>query len=276
MEYRGIIHNHSACSKEGCYPLNVLRQHWASSLDFAAMTEHAERTEAAAYALYVQECDALSDEQFRFIPGLEVATASGDMLLLGCRKFICTHDPFKVIEEAAGECVILLAHPEQGRIIPEVLHLVNGFEGWNAGHMGGYMPPFDWFLEWRSRFVKGKIMTGGNDIHKIDPRRKIVTIVESATHEEHMLLNAIRQGQFITSNGIFSFTPGGYAFYKGKSSATELSVTGRRSFAVLAQAYRSAWQGINGLFEIGAHTLSTLGIDKEKRTALNRMLRQYL
>lgn len=276
MKYHGIIHNHSACSKEGCYPLNVLRQRWAPSLAFAAMTEHAERTTAEAYAAYVQECDALSDEHFRFIPGLEVATESGDMLLLGCRTFICTTDPFQVIKEAEGNCVILLAHPEQGKILSEVLLRVDGFEGWNGGHMGGYMPPFDWFLDWRLRLGPGKIITGGNDIHKIDPKRKIVTIVESATFEERALLTAIQQGHFITSNGIYSFTPSGQAFYKTTFSATELRVTGRRLFAILAQGYRSVWQGLNGLFELGAHMLSTLGIDKKRRTALNRMLRQYL
>ena len=62
MEYRGIIHNHSACSKEGCYALPVLRRRWEDSLDFAAMTEHAERTNAADYTAYIQQCDALSDE----------------------------------------------------------------------------------------------------------------------------------------------------------------------------------------------------------------------
>ncbi len=53
MKYRGIIHNHSACSKEGCYALHALRKRWAKSLDFAAMTEHAERISAEEYASYV-------------------------------------------------------------------------------------------------------------------------------------------------------------------------------------------------------------------------------
>ena len=276
MKYSGIIHNHSACSKEGCYPLHALRQRWASSLAFAAMTEHAERTTVEAYAAYIQECDALSDEQFRFIPGLEIATESGDMLLLGCRTFICTTDPFQVIQQASQHCVILLAHPEQGKIMPEVLRRVDGFEGWNGGHMGGYMPPFDWFLDWRPRFGAGKIMTGGNDIHKIDPKRKIVTVVECETSDEQALLTAIRQGHFLTSNGIFSFTPSGQAFYRSTFFTHELRVTGRRLFAVFAQGYRSGWQGLNGLFELGSSMLTTLGIDKQRRTALNRMLRQYL
>ena len=275
MKYRGIIHNHSACSKEGCYPLAVLRTRWASKLDFAAMTEHAERTTAEAYHSYIQECDALSDDSFRFIPGLEVATESGDMLLLGCRKFVCSRDPMQVIKEANG-CVVLLAHPEQKKIIPAVLAQVDGFEGWNSGHMGGYMPPLDWFSDWRQRYGLGKIMTGGNDIHKIDPKRKILTIVESDKHDEHALLDAIRQGHFITSNDRFFFTPNGYTFLYLRGSATPCSVTGRTVFAIVAMVYRSTWQLLNQLFEYGSALLTILGIDKTKRTYLNRLLRQYL
>jgi predicted metal-dependent phosphoesterase TrpH len=107
QQYCGIIHNHSACSGEGSHPLSVLKQRWAPRFRFAAMTEHAEKLTKDTYASYLQECDRFSDERFRFIPGLEIATESGHMLVLGCRTFICTRDPFQVIKEAAG-CVILL------------------------------------------------------------------------------------------------------------------------------------------------------------------------
>ena len=268
MEYRGIIHNHSACSKEGCYPLAMLRQRWAPHLDFAAMTEHAERTTAEAYAAYMQECDTLSDEHFRFIPGLEVATESGDMLLLGCRKFICTRDPFQVLREALG-CVILLAHPEEGKVLYKVLEQAHGIEVWNGGHMGGFMPPFDWLIGWRKHLPPGKILTGGNDIHKVDPKRKILTLVHvrgqfDATNERD-ILEAIRQGQFITSNGIFSFTPDGSAFHSNQWA-----------LAALARCYRLSWRCVNICLELGGTVLATLGLDKQKRTRLNRLIRQHL
>ena len=277
MRFSGIIHNHSACSKEGCYSLEILRERWATSFYFAAMTEHAERTTPDAYFGYIQNCDLLSNERFRFIPGLEIATTSGDVLLLGCRKFICSTDPYEVLHEARKEqnCVILLAHPEQGRIMPDVLKLVDGFEGWNSGHMGGYMPPLDRFLDWRHRYAPDKIMTGGNDIHKIDPKRKILTIVESESSEEANLLNALRQGRFTTSNGIFSFTSSGHSFFHS-THASAYQVTGRKSFAAFAYGYRASWQAINTGIELGSVALTTLGVDKAKRTKLNRLLRQYL
>lgn len=269
--YRGIIHNHSACSKEGCYPLNVLYERWAGTLDFAAMTEHAERTTAEDYARYVQECDALSSRDFRFIAGLEVATGSGDMLLLGCRKYICTRDPFQVLGEAQG-CVILLAHPEEGKIIPAVLEQAHGVEAWNGGHMGGYMPPIDRLAAWRKQLPTGKILTGGNDIHTVDPKRKILTVVhlESRPITGGDILEALRQGHFTTSNGIFSLAPGGQVFYHGHD------VSSQPLFALLARGYRLGWHSINACLEMGESALAGLGLDKEKRTRLNRLIRQHL
>jgi hypothetical protein len=266
LQYHGIIHNHSACSQEGCYSLSVLHRRWAHRFDFAAMTEHAERTSAEAYALYVQECDALSDDRFRFIPGLEVATESGDMLLLGCRKYICTRDPFQVLEEAS-ECLILLAHPEDGLIIPAVLERAHGFEGWNMRHMGGYMPPLDWLVNWRQELRPGQIMTGGNDIHKVDPRRKIVTVVRSHSGSETDILEAIKQGQFITSNGIFSVTANGHVLYRGRKVMPTLSI-------LIVHCYRASRRGVKACLHLGGVILGFCGVDKQGRIRLRRLISQ--
>lgn len=270
--YRGILHNHSACSKEGCYPLEELRRRWTPILDFAAMTEHAERTTAADYASYVRECDALSNQDFRFIPGLEVATESGDMLLIGCRVFICTRDPFQVLQQAteAGNCFVLLAHPEEGKMLPAVLEQAHGMEGWNGGHMGGYMPPIDWLSAWHRRLPAGKVVTGGNDIHKIDPQRKIVTLVQSASLRERDLLDALKKGRFTTSNGLFSLTPRGHVLRHRRD------VSGQSFYTLLARGYRQSWQGFNACLEVGATVLTAVGLDKQQRTRLNRLIRQRL
>jgi hypothetical protein len=275
MEYRGIIHNHSACSKEGCYALSVLRQRWVNSLDFAAMTEHAERISAEEYASYVRECDALSDERFRFIPGLEVSTESGDILLLGCREYICTRDPMQLLEQMSQQTVVILAHPEEGKVRAEVLVQAHGLEGWNGGHMGGYMPPIDWLVGWRKRQPAGKFFTGGNDIHKIDPNRKILTLVEThappeAPCSEEDILHALRQGNFRTGNGIFSFSPEGTLFYREREIAWLLP------FMLLARIYRYSWRALNACFQFGGTMLGTIGMDKQRRTQLNRLIRQHL
>ena len=311
MIYRGILHNHSACSKEGCYALGVLRRRWADSLDFAAMTEHAERISAEEFASYVSECDALSDERFRFIPGLEVATTSGDMLLLGCREYICTRDPLQVLASIPQHTVVILAHPEEGKVQAEVLARIHAVEGWNGGHMGGFMPPVDWLVGWRKRQPTGKFFTGGNDIHKVDPKRKILTLVEvlpvgdmptsvgkpaplPCSEEEgkggdklvieskggdkpaplpcseEMILKALREGNFRTDNGIFSFTPDGTLSYKGGEVRWLLP------FLALARAYRWSWRMLNAGFQSGGALLGAIGMDKQKRTRLNRLIRQHL
>ncbi|HLX57291.1 MAG TPA: hypothetical protein VKR83_09725 [Ktedonobacteraceae bacterium] len=278
MEYRGIIHNHSACSKEGCYSLRALRQRWAPSLDFAAMTEHAERTSAEDYVAYLRECDALSDERFRFIPGLEVSTESGDMLLLGCRTFICTRDPMQVMRQVSPQTVVILAHPEEGKVIAEVLIRAHGLEGWNGGHMGGYMPPVDWLVGWRKRQPAGKFFTGGNDIHKVDPKRKILTLVQTDAPKgspcrEEDVLGALRQGNFRTGNGIFSYTPDGTLFYHEREIARPLPFA---LLAWLSRTYRWSWRGMNGCLQLGGTLLGAMGMDKQKRTQLNRFIRQHL
>lgn len=289
MIYRGILHNHSACSKEGCYALGVLRQRWANSLDFAAMTEHAERISAAEYASYVSECDALSDERFRFIPGLEVATTSGDMLLLGCREYICTRDPMQVLTRIPQQTVVILAHPEEGQVQAEVLARAHGVEGWNGGHMGGFMPPVDWLVGWRKRQPAGKFFTGGNDIHKVDPKRKILTLVEvpqvgdtptmgskggdkpaPLPCSEEAILRALREGNFRSDNGIFSFTPDGRLSYKAREVGWLLP------FMALARVYRWSWRVLNASFQSGGALLGAIGMDKQKRTRLNRLIRQHL
>ncbi len=302
--YRGILHNHSACSKEGCYTLDVLRQRWAESLDFAAMSEHVERISAEEYAAYVSECDALSDERFRFIPGLEVATTAGDMLLLGCRDYIRTRDPMEVLARIPPQAVVILAHPEEGKVQEEVLARAHAVEGWNGGHMGGYMPPVDWLVGWRKRQPAGKFFTGGNDIHKVDPKRKILTLVEVAQGgektagdqgegkpwpfsctdgngqggdkptplpcTEEAILKALREGDFRIDNGIFSFQPDGALSYKGREVGWLLP------FMLLARAYRWSWRALTASFQLGGALLGAIGLEKQKRTRLNRLIRQHL
>lgn len=255
--------------------LQVLRQRWASSLDFAAMTEHAERISAGEYASYVSECDTLSDEQFRFIPGLEVATTSGDILLLGCREYICTRDPIQLLERVPPQTVVILAHPEEGKVQAAALARAHGIEGWNGGHMGGAMPPVDWLAGWRKQQPAGKFFTGGNDIHKVDPKRKILTLVETGAPpgtpcSEEEILHALCQGAFRTDNGIFSFNPDGTLFYRGHEIAWLLP------YKMLAHAYRAGWRVMNASFQIGGELLGAIGMDKQKRTRLNRLIRQHL
>lgn len=267
--YRGILHNHSMYSREGCYPLAVLRQRWASQLDFAAMTEHAEKITAEDFAAYIQECEALSDEHFRFIPGLEVATDSGDMLLLGCRTYIRTTDPLQVLKEA-GDCLILLAHPEENRMLPNVLEQVHGFEGWNTKRMGSFMPPFDWLKCWKPLLRPNQIITGGNDIHTVDFKRKAITLVRSTSRSEKDILSSIKQGHFMTSNGIFSLSSQAVSFY-GKYKISEYEWS-----KAAAQCYRFILQSIEFGIHLGGTFLKGIGLGKQIRLRASRLVRQHL
>ena len=267
--YRGILHNHSIYSREGCYPLSVLRQRWASQLDFAAMTEHAEKITAEDFAAYIQECEALSDDQFRFIPGLEVATDSGDMLLLGCRTYIRTTDSFQVLKEA-GDCLILLAHPEENRMLPEVLAQVHGFEGWNTKRMGSFMPPFDWLNCWKHLLRPNQIITGGNDIHTVDFKRKAITLVQSSSDSEQDILSSIKQGHFMTGNGIFLLSSQAVSFYR------DYKIGEREWSKTVARCYRLTLQSIEFGIHLGGTFLKGIGLGKQMRLSASRLVRQHL
>jgi hypothetical protein len=267
--YRGILHNHSIYSREGCYSLDVLRQRWASQMEFAAMTEHAEKITAEDFAVYIQECEALSDDQFRFIPGLEVATTSGDILLLGCRTYICTTDPFQVLKEA-GDCLILLAHPEENRMLPAVLEHVDGFEGWNTKRMGSFMPPFDWLNRWKHMLHPNQIITGGNDIHTVDFKRKVITLVQSPSNNECDILAAVKQGHFSTSNGIFLLSSQARFFYG-------CYIIGEHEWIkAVAKSYRFILRSIEHGLHLGGALLRGSGLGKQMQLRASRFVRQHL
>jgi hypothetical protein len=134
--------------------------------------------------------------------------------------------------------------------------------------MGGYMPPLDWFIKWRQELLPGKIMTGGNDIHKVDPRRKIVTTVCSHSGSETDILEAIKQGQFITNNGIFSVKADGQVLYRGRKVMVQTLST------LHARCYRVSRRGVNACLHLGGALLGICRIDRQGRLRLRRIISQ--
>jgi hypothetical protein len=121
---------------------------------------------------------------------------------------------------------------------------------------------------WKKGLLPGKIMTGGNDIHKVERKRKIVMLIQSRSMSEADILEAIKQGQFTVSNGIFSFTSDGRVFYRGRKVRMQ-------AFPVLlARCYRLSRQGKQVCLRIGRKFLRACGIGLHRRT--KAMLSPYL
>src|SRR5947209_8955562 len=109
---RAIFHCHSTYS-DGELTLAELRELFvAEGLDFACMTDHAEFFDDESLRAYRDECDALSDERFRFVAGLEYECERRMHVLgYGVTTLAATTDPQAVIRhiEAAGG-VSVIAH----------------------------------------------------------------------------------------------------------------------------------------------------------------------
>ena len=95
---KGAIHIHSTYS-DGELTLAELRDVMiASGCGFVCMTDHAEFSDDAKLDAYVRECESLSDDQFRFIPGLEFTCDNRMHVLgLGVTSLADTTDPQAVI-----------------------------------------------------------------------------------------------------------------------------------------------------------------------------------
>src|SRR5262245_61141110 len=95
---KGAIHLHSVYS-DGEFTLAELREALvAAGCPFACMTDHAEYFNRLMTRDYVAECASLSDDRFRFIPGLEYSCYEGMHVLgLGVTEAAGTRDPQDVI-----------------------------------------------------------------------------------------------------------------------------------------------------------------------------------
>jgi len=141
---RAIFHCHSTYS-DGELTLKELRELFvAERFDFACMTDHAEFFDDASLRAYAEECDALSDERFRFVAGLEYdCERRMHVLGYGVTALASTEDPQSVIRhiEARGG-VSVIAHPMDSMFdwIETFDALPDGIETWNTKYDGRYAP----------------------------------------------------------------------------------------------------------------------------------------
>lgn len=142
--FRGATHCHSTYS-DGEFTLTELREMFiASGFDFVCMTDHAEFFTEQQLKLYVAECEALSDERFRFIAGLEYECERRMHILgYGVTRLAGTTDPQEVIRHIEREGGIsVIAHPMDTMFpwIETFDVLPRGIETWNSKYDGRYAP----------------------------------------------------------------------------------------------------------------------------------------
>jgi hypothetical protein len=213
---RGALHLHSTYS-DGEFTLLELRELLVSSgCAFACVTDHAESLDTAKRTAYVEECRALSDHVFRFLPGLEYECEQRMHILgYGVMAPIPTRDPqevMRIIGQHGGLSVI--AHPKDNFFpwIESFDTLPDGIEAWNTKYDGQYAPrPSTFDLISRLRRRKPALHAFyGQDLHwKRQYRGLFVDLTATASNEQGVL-DALAAGDFSGICGALQLPSSGF------------------------------------------------------------------
>lgn len=200
--YKGIIHAHSTYS-DGEYTLSELRAVLsAAGCSFVCMTEHAEFFDVDKLRAYVNECAALSDDKFLFIPGLEYnCERRMHVLGYGVTTLVNTDDPQQVIAQIKQNGgVSVIAHPMDSAFpwIESFAELPRGIETWNSKYDGRYAPRPHTFLLLQRLQQRAPEMTAfyGVDFHWKSQFRQLYTMVDCADLRREEILEALKVGSY--------------------------------------------------------------------------------
>jgi hypothetical protein len=204
---KGAIHTHSTYS-DGELSLRELRDRFrAAGYAFVCVTDHAEYFDAERARAYAEECDALSDDAFRLIPGLEFGCARRlHVLGIGVTALAATDDPQAVIRHIEREGGIsVIAHPKDAAFewIESFAVLPQGIETWNSKYDGRYAPRPGTFALLRRLQERRPDMRAfyGQDLHWRRQFRGLVTRVRCASPARAEVLAALGRGDFVGLKG---------------------------------------------------------------------------
>lgn len=199
---KGAIHTHSTYS-DGEFTLSELREVFlAVGCEFVCLTDHAEFFDRDALEAYTAECQRLSDDQFRFIAGLEYSCERRMHILgLGVTSPVNTTDPQAVIrhiENCGG--VSIIAHPMDSAFswIESFDTLPTGIETWNSKYDGRYAPrPATFALLKRLQTREASLRAFyGQDLHWKNQYRGLFNIVRRQSPSREEILSAFKNGDY--------------------------------------------------------------------------------
>lgn len=199
---KGAIHCHSKYS-DGEFTLAELRQLFVQAgCQFVCMTDHAEYFDQQSLSAYINECETLSDDQFRFIAGLEYE-CQGRMHVLGygVTSLVQTTDPEGVIRHIQEhDGVSVIAHP-MDRMFPWIesfSNLPDGIETWNTKYDGTKAPrPGTFRLLNRLQQRKPEMRAFyGQDLHWRRQSIDLTNLVRSDWLSRAAVLKALEGGKY--------------------------------------------------------------------------------
>ena len=204
---KGAIHVHSTYS-DGEFTLAELRDVYSSlGCRFVCMTDHAEAFDAAELARYAAECEALSDERFRFVAGLEFnCDRRMHVLGFGVTRRVDATDPQAVIRHIKGEGgLAVIAHPMDSAFewIETFDELPDGIEAWNSKYDGRYAPrPQTFALLNRLQRREPRMRAFyGQDLHWKRQHRGLLNELPLASATRGDVLSALARGDYVAVKG---------------------------------------------------------------------------
>lgn len=206
-EIHGIIHCHSAYSYDAKISLRELKDILiGKGLQFVCMTEHTDKMTSEHADAFVKECEALSDETFRFIPGFEVPYKRTHVLMIGARNFCGNFAPTgeELATWACAAKFIVLAHPVRNgfSVDATLLAHLDGLEVWNQQYEGKRVPRVRSLKLFKTLFEKKSsiVAIGGVDLHRTEHVGAPVTTLLVPEFTEEAIIEKLRTGAFTFSS----------------------------------------------------------------------------
>ncbi len=199
---KGALHIHSRNS-DGEFTLKELRNMFlGENCSFLCMTDHAEYFDEDSVQRYVAECEAFSDAQFRFVPGLEYR-CERDMHILGyyATRLTQSTDPQEVIRHIdAQQAISVIAHPKDEFVewIETFSTLPQGIETWNTKYDGRYAPRPGTFalLQRLKQRAPETHAFYGLDLHWKRQFRNFFVELDCGSVETAAIMAALRRGNY--------------------------------------------------------------------------------
>jgi hypothetical protein len=199
---QGALHLHSTWS-DGEFTLAELRDVLsAAGCRFACVTDHADHFDGDSLTAYLAECEALSDDQFRFVAGLEYPCEQRLHIAgYGATRAVASSDPSIVIRhiEAQG-AIAVIAHPRDALFdwIVGLDAVPGGLEVWNSKYDGRYGPRASTFALLRRLQQRRPDCRAyyGLDLHWRTQYRGLLVEVDAVTNTTNAVLNALARGAF--------------------------------------------------------------------------------
>lgn len=203
MEIYGYSHLHTKYSDGDLDLPEIKKLLLKQGASFAFISEHEEFFNVQKYEALVKECRVLSDDQFLFIPGLEIAVSKNHILVLGAWQYHKTDNNVNLLKAyKADDCLLIWAHPHRGhyQIKDDVLNLMDGMEIWNSSYDTKYFPRHSSLSYAKRNLRTDWLLISGLDFHRAShlPGPKMFLSVNDLSYEE--IIKKIKSGEYQIGN----------------------------------------------------------------------------